>query len=89
MILVAIEIITFESPSIMRGCKLRDEASVIPRMRPQISVELFVSCPINPPLRCSIFPVLSLMTTPKPTGPGFPLEAPSKFSFQKPGGGQL
>jgi hypothetical protein len=33
--------------------------------------------------------VLSLITTPKPVGPGLSLEAPSKFNFQNLGEGQL
>jgi hypothetical protein len=33
--------------------------------------------------------MLSLITAPNPTGPRLPFEAPSKFSFQKLGGGQL
>jgi hypothetical protein len=87
IIFVTSEMMTLESPLIIRGCKLRFRASWRPLMRPQSLTELFISCPRKPALMCLIFPVLSLITAPKHVSPGLPLEAPSKFTSKNLGGG--
>jgi hypothetical protein len=78
---VAREMMIYEYPSTIRGCKLRLRASWRHFMRPQSSADSFVSCPRNPSLMHLIFLVLSLITSLKPTGPGLPLGASSKFNF--------
>jgi hypothetical protein len=83
------EMMICESPSTIRGCKLRLRSIWRPFMRPHSSVELFISCPRNVSLRHLIFLVLSLMTALNPVGPGLPLDAPLKFNFQNPVGGNL
>ena len=58
-----------------------------PRISPVSSVTLLVVSPRNPASSPRIFPLESLSTAPNPADPGFPLEAPSKFTLMKRSGG--
>jgi len=87
MILVARLMMNMESHSFIRQVRLWSKSVWIPLISPHIFAELFVSCPRLSANRYYIWPMLSRITTPYPKRPGLPLEAPSKLTLWKLGGG--
>ena len=82
-------IITKESPSICSLWKYPYLANISPANRACASAVLFVSIGKGDIVIATTSPEEFLIHAPKPDGPRFPLEAPSKFNFQNPYDGGL
>ena len=85
--LVAICRMTWESPSKMMGSHPCWVAMVRPDRRPLNSATLLEFTPMYPQYIPTRLPSELQMAPPNPVGPGFPLEAPLKFSLYMFSGG--
>ena len=80
-------IMTEESPSICSQLKLPCFANISLANRACASAMLLVLMGKGDIMLATTSPMEFLIHTPKPEGPGFPLDAPSKFNFQNPKAG--